>query len=333
MWIIVGLVVVCIIVIISVIIWYFMSASSTTQTVPPRTYQTLANTSYSTGYLPIDGVTGPSSNCQQVCDNTDQCMGFSVEEQTCRLRAGTPEIPTYMNGAQYYYTGTAPSAAAVAPASRSYQTLANTDYYMQGDIAGAPGTPAKCQSICDQTPKCSGFVTDGTTCWLKDNTVKTPNYVVGHTYYYTGTAPSVAATGPTPVWVPLSGADYSGNDLTSIPNSNVETCQTACASNSQCVGAVYGTDTNTCWLKSDLKNPSLSDNRVLYLQKGIGQVTGMDYGGNDLTSSASSGVSDCRTKCQNQSGCIGGEYVPSSNICWMKSKLSATSLGVDTVAV
>jgi hypothetical protein len=86
--------------------------------------------------------------------------------------------------------------AAAGGAARTYQTLANTDYTGQGDIRMVTGDVAACQSQCDSTTGCTGFARVGNNCYLKNASVKTPRFVSGITHYYTGAAPSAAASAP-----------------------------------------------------------------------------------------------------------------------------------------
>ena len=96
---------------------------------------------------------------------------------------------------------------------------------------------------------------------------------------------------------------------------------------------MFGTDSNTCWLKSNLTGATGNGNRVLYLPQGTGQVQGYDYGNNDITSSPSSGTADCRAKCQSQPGCIGGTFGTDVNVCWLKNKLNATGPNGNRITV
>jgi hypothetical protein len=83
-----------------------------------------------------------------------------------------------------------------ATTARTYQTLATTDYFGQGDIRVVTGDVATCRTQCDSTANCKGFVRIGTNCFLKNDSVRTPTYRADATYHYTGAAPSAAATAP-----------------------------------------------------------------------------------------------------------------------------------------
>lgn len=141
---------------------------------------------------------GNETSCKMACSSLAKCAGFVTDGTTCWFKDNTVATPSYNEKMKYFYnTETAPSAPATAPTpapAPTYATLASTDYAGQGDIASHTG--ATCQTICDNTPNCTGFVTNGTNCWFKDNTVKTPSYNEGLTYYYKGTAPTPAATKP-----------------------------------------------------------------------------------------------------------------------------------------
>ena len=77
-----------------------------------------------------------------------------------------------------------------------YSSYPFTDYPGQGDISSQPGNGTTCTALCNGITGCTGFATDGNTCFFKNNTVTTPAYNSSLTYYYKGTAPPGPATAP-----------------------------------------------------------------------------------------------------------------------------------------
>jgi len=134
---------------------------------------------------------------------------------------------------------------------RTYKSYPNTDYPSQGDIKLTNGSIYTCQSDCDNTANCTGFVADGSNCWLKNNSVSDPNYNTKFTYYYTGTAPP----GPAPVtmsgYTTTSFTDHPGNDVRS-GNYSVQECGTMCNNDPGCNGFITNATGTYCWNNSSI---------------------------------------------------------------------------------
>jgi Na+-transporting methylmalonyl-CoA/oxaloacetate decarboxylase gamma subunit len=134
-------------------------------------------------------------------------------------------------------------------------------------------------------------------------------------------------------WITLTNADYAGNDIRSIPNSTAADCQTACAADPNCKGALMGTDGNTCWLKSALVPNTISNNRVLYVPRGKGSIAGFDYAGNDISMIPNSTLESCGKACLDNSQCVGGTFGTDVKGCWLKSKLVASGRNVNRITM
>ena len=188
-WIIIGIAIAIIVLIIGIGLYYGLSGSAVSST---STYQMYAATNYpEQGDIPNGVILGNGTTCQQACDNATNCTGFVTDETNCWLKDATVKIRTSDPKLTYYYKGT-------PPLTSPYQTYAATNYPNQGDIVGGviAGDAITCQAECDKVADCSGFVTDGTSCWLKNNTVKTMTYDKALNYYYKGTPPPGPAKAP-----------------------------------------------------------------------------------------------------------------------------------------
>ena len=120
----------------------------------------------------------------------------------------------------------------------TYNILKNTDYVSQGDITSQNGNATSCKTLCDNMPKCKGFVTNGEGCWFKDDTVRDPTYHALFDYYYKGAAPSAEAVAPTIVqndYIFYQGVDSTGGDIDKV-NGTVEQMKAACDARPDCKG-------------------------------------------------------------------------------------------------
>ena len=142
---------------------------------------------------------GNVQTCQTACDVKSNCTGFIINNDNthCWLKDRNIPFPIYNANYSFYTKPQAPS--------RTYQMYPNTDYPLQGSITDIGSNAKNCQTVCDKTPNCTGFVMDNedTHCWLKNNTVNTPIYDKKFKYYYSGTAqtdpplsPNIQSTSP-----------------------------------------------------------------------------------------------------------------------------------------
>lgn len=83
-----------------------------------------------------------------------------------------------------------PAPAPEKSTPRIYTMFQDTDYSGQGDLKKVSGTATFCQTECDNTKNCTGYVTDGVDCYLKNNNAQVPSYKKGVNYFFTGKAPA-----------------------------------------------------------------------------------------------------------------------------------------------
>ena len=230
----------------------------------PVTYSSYPSTDYS-GQGDISNSPGTATTCPAMCDAIPGCTGFTFNSSsnTCFFKNNTVTTPSYNTIATYYYKGTAPPGPATAPvvtnnttapgpvvppASVTYSSYPSTDYAGQGDISSQPGNATTCTPLCNSLTGCTGFVTDGNTCFFKNNTVTTPSYNPSLTYYYKGTAPPGPATAPYPSYPSTDFANQ--GDISSQPGTP-STCSAACNNITGCTGFVYNTSNNVCLFKNN----------------------------------------------------------------------------------
>ncbi len=213
--------------------------------------------------------------------------------------------------------------------NKKWSTITGMNYPGNDITSVKNSTPEKCQSLCASTSGCKGALISnevyGNTCWLKNELTPTTNPDANLTFYI--------PKSPDANWTTLTGMNYGGNDITSIANSSKEQCQSLCASTSECIGALLGSETynNTCWIKNDLTpTPNVDTNLAFYIPKtqdsNWTKVSGMDYGGNDLSIVENSSTEQCQSLCASTSGCAGALVGNETygNKCWLKSKITDT---------
>jgi hypothetical protein len=79
-----------------------------------------------------------------------------------------------------------------------------------------------------------------------------------------------------------------------------------------------------CYIKSSLGTPTITNGITTYLPKGTGTANGLLCSGGDVSNVSSTGIEDCRAKILAARGVNSGQFDPSSNICYLKSSLTAT---------
>lgn len=319
-------------IIVAAVYGYKYSHKTTTST-----YQVYANTTYPNGDLSNN--VGDVATCESTCDSNNACTGFVTDGTTCWLKDATVTTPKYDTSKVYYYKSGTPPGPATAPTVPTYQSFANTTY-PEGDLSNTPGDVTACQTKCEETDKCTGFVTDGTTCWLKDLSVATPTYDTKKTYYYKSGTPKGPATTPT-VPIPAGADDYQKYEKTdftfqgdlSSAVGTVDTCKTSCNSMENCKGFV--TDGTTCYFKSaNVAVPIYSANSTFYY-KGItppgpavvpstpasktayGKYEYTDYSNQGDISHASGNVELCKSTCNSLNSCTG--FSTDGSTCWYKN--------------
>lgn len=130
-------------------------------------------------------------------------------------------------------------------------------------------------------------------------------------------------------YLTLSGVGYLGNEASTIQNTTLDKCKTACNNASNCNAYVFNKNTSTCYIETSLTDtPVLNPNTNTYLVKGsgLGTASGVTYLNNSVSAVASTSSSDCLAKCNANNKCIAGEFDPTANICYLQQSLSAVSL-------
>ena len=157
--------------------------------------------------------------------------------------------------------------------------------------------------------------------------------LVGGIYHYktstvasTTTAPtdtggSAVTTPAPPVWLPLSGFDYPGNDMTGSPFQQLtqDQCSAKCQATTGCVAGQYAPSSQNCWLKNTLGDASGNADRVLLVPTvttGVAawnKQANMDHGGDDIACyTDGSPVSKCASLCAAHGNCKAFNYVSSA---------------------
>jgi hypothetical protein len=136
-----------------------------------------------------------------------------------------------------------------------------------------------------------------------------------------------------------SAMDYPNNDLGSFTLSTSD-CKNKCANTPGCVGIVTANEgENKCWLKSKFENGVANNDRNTYMMSTVTvdpeptntnweakpgtQIFGNDLGcpSSNSTWAPTNNVDECKTACQNTSGC-NGITVGGGNVCCLNSVTS-----------
>ena len=132
-------------------------------------------------------------------------------------------------------------------------------------------------------------------------------------------------------WFQVSGMDYYGNDVGSVSNSTITSCQTSCANTQGCKGAVFTPGNNACYLKNKLINPQPHSDYVAITQ--LNTIAGVNYPGNDIQHQTMSSINDCQNWCVNTPSCTNAIYTQNTNTCWLKSALSNPNVDSNQVLI
>ena len=124
----------------------------------------------------------------------------------------------------------------------------------------------------------------------------------------------------------LSSADFVGNDLIQIPNSNITSCGQYCDANIFCDTFQLDTNTNVCYLKTKPTNPYPSNSMLVY-HKNIPDYTfytsDINYPGEDVEYGQISNqtVKQCADMCTQVSTLCTAFIHDYDNKCLLKKKL------------
>ena len=133
----------------------------------------------------IKSIKGNDITCPNECDKTNGCVGFTTNGEKCYLKNNSIKTPYKTGGKVFYYKGTYPPPGM----DSKYSFLPYVDYDNGGDISRQAGNALTCPALCDRSTDCVGFVTDGSTCWFKNNTIGTPSYSDDKSFFYKGKFP------------------------------------------------------------------------------------------------------------------------------------------------
>jgi uncharacterized protein YfcZ (UPF0381/DUF406 family) len=63
-------------------------------------------------------------------------------------------------------------------------------------------------------------------------------------------------------YISMNGFDSSNNDITTLSNISLETCNQTCNTTNNCVGTEFDLNTETCWLKNNIGVPTITTNNL-----------------------------------------------------------------------
>jgi len=124
----------------------------------------------------------------------------------------------------------------------------------------------KCGTVCDQDPKCVGFVTYQNNCWLKSS-MKQPFNPSGAS----GVNSYIKETG----YTLEKGIDYAGNDIKMLSDQDANSCAATCDSEPGCIGYVMHAGANNCWLKSKMDKSNYYEPAYSYTKQNSASVGGL----------------------------------------------------------
>jgi hypothetical protein len=223
-----------------------------------------------------------------------------------------------------------------------YWTSRSHKAFNGDNIATVPVTAQKdCGKACLSTPACAGFlVSENNDCWLygqptKGETIMNDkqDYSPRYTSYQMNTKSNVD-------WIGPEHMDYPNNDITITGVSNVSECANICSTTPACKGFVVDDNASWCWIKGNFGTPNPSGNRNAFLKNEnivpstpnpnwTGPEQQIDYSGNDISSMATSKISDCSTACINNPLCKGFVTTDMGDYCWLKSNMATPAPNVN----
>jgi hypothetical protein len=98
-----------------------------------RIYNMQIDVDYSSDKGVISTAPGTFSNCEPICDNLTNCVGFTTDGKTCWFNNSSISNPVVNVNANYFYTGKAPTVAVTTttqpPISTVYTFTSNVNGY------------------------------------------------------------------------------------------------------------------------------------------------------------------------------------------------------------
>lgn len=170
----------------------------------------------------------------------------------------TPSITSSFNASKpttSLFNTTKTNVSTTTNPSRTYSIYNNIDYKNQGDISTKYNSnPSECKKICDNTPNCNGFITNGSLCVFKTKDVKTPSISYGYDYYYTGFIPNKITETPNPVqkrdYSIMKNTEYKHqSNISERHMTNPEECKIICDGIDNCNGFI--TKDSSCFFKTN----------------------------------------------------------------------------------
>ncbi len=111
--------------------------------------------------------------------------------------------------------------------------------------------------------------------------------------------------------------DLLGKNMQSLKSTTMESCQATCIANSNCLGAVFISGWNQCFLKSKVKRKVTLVLKSA-LREGVIQID-YDFSGKDLRQLDKANAALCQLACQQTKECKGFTYLEGYRSCWIKS--------------
>ena len=161
--------------------------------------------------------------------------------------------------------------------------MSGADYGGYDIVKHGTNDPRKCAEYCTADQNCKLFVTATNTqeCWLKSaggiksNAGNRITYskigydVDAQTRQQAEQAAARAAQDPLSAYAaPVRGSDYSGTDVAKHRTNDPRKCAEYCTADARCNFFVTATNSQECWLKTNVGRQSNAGNRNTYAKNG-----------------------------------------------------------------
>lgn len=115
-----------------------------------------------------------------------------------------------------------------------------------------------------------------------------------------------------------SGCDLVGKTYDSISKTNLEHCFQSCKSNKICKGAVFISNWNKCFLKSEIRRKvKINMYSKVMATEGVAQKD-RDSTGKDLKNLLVKSSEECEKACKQEPACSSFTYIDAYSSCWLK---------------
>ena len=135
----------------------------------------------------------------------------------------------------------------------------------------------------------------------------------------TDPTPSDPPPPPPPKYTEFPGYDFTGNDI-ECSTTEADACQAKCDANDKCVSYIHISDNNGCCTKYGTPNYTyLPDVQITGFIKNIDGYEVEEVGdrpAGDIEHMRPATISQCKTKCDSLTNCIGFNF--RKDMCWIK---------------